>query len=77
MLSEKFLRIYNVHLSILLFLIIFISIHIIKPGFIYNDEGGFRPFGVGFKHKTVLPIWVIAIALAIICYIAVIQLRFI
>ena len=41
---------------------------LLKTGFIYNKEGGFRPFGVGYKHKTVVPMWLIAIFLAILCY---------
>ena len=42
--------------------------HFIKPGFAYNDLGGFRPFGLGYKHKTVFPVWVVAILLAIFSY---------
>jgi hypothetical protein len=42
-----------------------------KPGCIYNEDGGFRPFGVGYKHKTVIPIWVVSIILAILCYLVV------
>lgn len=75
MLSEKFMRIYTVHLSILLFLILFIGIHMVKPGFIYNKEGGFRPFGVGYKHKTVLPMWLMAITLGILSYLIVCQMQ--
>lgn len=51
-----------------LFLILFSIFHFIKPGFAYNDLGGFRPFGLGYKHKTVFPVWVVAILLAIFSY---------
>ena len=68
MLTKKFVRLNIVNISILLFLVLFSIIHYLKPGFIYNKEGGFRPFGVGYKHKTVVPMWLIAIFLAIICY---------
>lgn len=44
------------------------SIHILKPSFIYNDDGGFRQFGLGYRNKTVFPIWIISIVAAILCY---------
>ena len=70
-LSKKFVRINKVNIAILLFLVSFTVIHITKPQFIYNKEGGFRPFGVGYRHKTVIPIWLIAIILAIFSYLLV------
>ena len=54
--------------SILLFLTLFSIVHFLKPGLIYNEQGGFRQFGIGYKHKTVVPIWTISIVLAIACY---------
>ena len=55
--------------SILLFLIIFILIQSSKPSFIYEEDGSFRQFGLGYKKKTVIPIWLITIFLAILCYV--------
>ena len=57
--------------SIILFLIIFLLIHWLKPALIYNEHGVFRQFGIGYKQKTVIPIWVVSIILAILCYLAV------
>ena len=54
--------------SVLLFLALFSIVHFLKPGLIYNEQGGFRQFGIGYKHKTVVPIWTISIVLAIACY---------
>jgi len=71
LISKKFVRINKVNISIFLFLISFTIIHITKPTFVYNKEGGFRPFGVGYRHKTVVPIWLIAIILAILSYLSV------
>lgn len=61
----------RVNLSILLFMTLFSIIHYVKPALIYNRDGSFRPFGVGYKHKTVTPIWLFAIILAILSYLAV------
>lgn len=62
---------YKLYFSIFIFLLLFISVHITKPGFLYNSDGGFRPFGLGYSNKTVIPIWIVAIILAILSYLAV------
>lgn len=54
--------------SVLLFLALFSIVHFLKPGLIYNQNGGFRQFGIGYKQKTVIPIWLVSIVLAIACY---------
>jgi hypothetical protein len=70
---KGFVRINKLNITILLFLLLFSILHFFKPGFLYNIDGGFRPFGVGYKHKTVIPIWLVSIILAIFCYLAVIS----
>ena len=55
-------------MSIILFLIIYYIIQYDRPLFIYNTNGTLRQFGVGYKKKTILPIWLLAILLAIISY---------
>jgi hypothetical protein len=42
-----------------------------KPTLLYTTDGGFREFGVGYKNKTVIPIWIVAIVLALLSYLAV------
>ena len=54
--------------SIILFIILFGLIQIVKPSFLYNSNGSVREFGVGYKNKTILPIWLLSIILGIICY---------
>lgn len=68
MFNKKVLRIYKVQFAILFFLITFSLFHWIKPSFAYQPNGAYRPFGVGYKHKTVIPIWIIAIVFAILSY---------
>ena len=68
---KSFIRYHKLNVSIFIFLVLFSIIHFIKPGFLYNKDGGFRPFGVGYKHKTVIPVWVISIILAILSYLGV------
>jgi hypothetical protein len=57
--------------SITLFLIIFIVVIMLKPGFLYNNDGSLREFGVGYKNKTILPVWLFSIILGILCYVLV------
>jgi len=68
---KGFIRYHKLNVAIFLFLILFITVHLLKPGLIYNNDGSFREFGVGYRHKTVIPIWVVSIILAILCYLAV------
>ena len=72
--SRKFIRINKLNIAVFIFLMLFTIVHITKPSFIYNNEGGFRQFGVGYKNKTVIPIWLVAIVLAILSYLSVLYL---
>ena len=58
----------KVTIAIILFLLMFSVVHFSKPAFAYMEDGSFRPFGLGYKNKTVVPIWVVSIALAILSY---------
>jgi uncharacterized membrane protein len=71
---RKLLRNYKVQFAILLFLLMFSLVHYMKPSISYMPNGAFRQFGVGYKHKTVVPIWAVAIFLAILSYLAIIFL---
>ena len=57
--------------SIVLFIIIFGFIQFIKPAWLYNKDGSIREFGIGYKNKTILPIWLLSLVLGILCYLAV------
>ena len=69
--SRKMLRIYKVPFAALIFIILFGGFHMLKPSFAYMPNGAYRPFGVGYKHKTVVPVWLISIFLAILSYLAI------
>jgi hypothetical protein len=57
--------------AIILFVIIFGIIQMIKPACFYNRNGSIREFGIGYKNKTILPIWLFSLLLGIICYLTV------
>ena len=55
--------------AILLFIGVFFAIQYFKPKFMFKNDGTIRQFGIGYKEKTILPVWLIAIVLAILCYV--------
>jgi len=57
--------------SVVLFVYLFGLIQYMKPAFLYNSDGSIREFGVGYKNKTILPIWLLSIILGILSYLAV------
>jgi hypothetical protein len=57
--------------SIILFVIIFGTIQMMKPTCFYNRDGSIREFGIGYRNKTILPIWLSSLLLGILCYLAV------
>lgn len=74
--AKNIIRNHKLTLAILLFLVAIYTVHYIKPDFIYTPDGAFRDFGVGYKNKTVLPIWIVCIVLAILSYLAITSLLF-
>ena len=58
-------------IAVILFVIIFGIIQIMKPACFYNGDGSIREFGIGYKNKTILPIWLLSLILGILCYLAV------
>jgi len=64
---------HKLSVAILLFILLFSIIHYLKPDIVYNKDGGFRPFGVGYRNKTVVPIWIVAIIIAVLSYLMVLN----
>jgi uncharacterized membrane protein YozB (DUF420 family) len=57
--------------SIVIFLVIFGIVQMLKPSFLYKNDGSLREFGVGYKNKTILPLWLFSIVLGILAYVSV------
>ncbi len=58
-------------IAVFIFLILFGLINAFRPSVIYNKDLSFRRFGIGYKNKTVVPIWLFSIILAILVYVLV------
>ena len=54
--------------AIIIFIIGFTIIYLWKPSIIYQSDGSLRPFGVGYRKKTVVPLWLVVFLLAIFSY---------
>ena len=57
--------------SITIFIIIFAVVQYIQPMFLYNTDKSIREFGVGYRNKTIMPVWLFSIFLGILSYIMV------
>ncbi len=65
---RNYIRKHPTVVAILLFLAIFGSIQAFKPKCFYNEDGSIRQFGIGYRNKTILPVWLLSIILGILSY---------
>ena len=70
--SKNYIRENPTLVAVILFLIIFGVIQMMKPSCFYNKDGSIREFGIGYKNKTIFPIWLLSLILGILCYLGVI-----
>jgi len=54
--------------AIVLFIIGFAMIYLWKPSIVYQSDGSLRTFGLGYRRKTVVPLWLVVFLLAIFSY---------
>jgi len=71
LINRNYIRENITTVSILLFVLMFGLIILFKPALLYNKDGSIREFGIGYKNKTILPIWLLSIILGIISYLLV------
>jgi hypothetical protein len=69
--NPRWVRHNKVSVAIILYIILFALVNLVKPAFMYNPDGTIKEFGVGFRKKTIIPIWLISIFIAIIAYFSV------
>ena len=55
--------------SILLYILIYYVVTVlIKPAFLFNEDGDIKLFGLGYMNKTIIPIWLFTLMIAILSY---------
>lgn len=57
--------------SIIVFLIIFSCLYQIKPKFLFNNDNSLKDFGIGYKNKTIFPLWIFSIVIGILSYLSI------
>lgn len=68
LLNRNFVRKNIVAFSIIVFVLAYVVIISYQPSFLYKEDGSLRTFGIGYRHKTVVPMWLVVIAIAIFSY---------
>ena len=71
LINKNYIRENITLISIILFVFMFVLIILLKPSFLYNRNGSIREFGVGYRNKTILPIWLLSLILGIVSYLLV------
>jgi hypothetical protein len=67
----RWIRHNKISVAILIYIMLFGIINFMQPAFMYNPDGSLKNFGVGYRNKTIIPVWLISIFLAIIAYFSV------
>lgn len=56
-------------LVLTVYILLYVVVVFLKPSFIFNNINECtRPFGVGYKNTTILPLWLVSILVAILSY---------
>lgn len=58
----------NIVCALCIFVVVFGFLYAIKPTFLFNTDGSLKEFGVGYRNKTILPLWLVSILIAILSY---------
>ena len=69
--NKSYIREHVSLFAVILFLLVFVFIQVMKPAFLYNSDGSIREFGIGYKNKTIFPVWLLSIVLGILSYVAI------
>ncbi len=67
----------KLYLAIILFVTLYLLLNIIQPSIIYDHQlNCLRQFGIGYKHTTIVTLWLATILLAIFSYFIVIYVYY-
>ncbi len=65
----------DVLISITVFTILFGLVFWTRPLFLFKSDGSIREFGIGYRNKTIFPIWLLSLVLGILTYSGVVYWR--
>ncbi len=58
----------RVQLALLVYLVLITGLLYMRPSNFYNKDGTLKQFGTGGRDKTVAPLWLVILLLAILSY---------
>lgn len=58
----------RVQLALLVYLVLITVLLYMRPSIFYNKDGSLKQFGTGGKDKTLIPLWLVILLLAILSY---------
>ena len=61
--------------SILLFILIISIIQYNQPAFLCNQDGSYKVFGLGYRNKTIVPMWLVVLLVAILSYVSILYIN--
>jgi hypothetical protein len=70
-LTKRFIASHMTGSAVILFLILYGILAYTRPSFLFERNGAIRTFGIGYKNKTILPLWLVACVLGILSYLLV------
>ena len=68
---RNFIKKNIISFSVIVFVLVYVIIIKLKPNFLYTRDGTLRSFGLGYKNKTIIPLWLVAIIISILSYIVI------
>jgi hypothetical protein len=69
--NRALVRAHQPAFAIGVFLVVYCLVLWTRPAFLYNNDGSLRQFGVGSSRKTVIPVWLLALIIAVLAYLGV------
>lgn len=61
----------KIAIALTLFVLIYGAVYMTRPAFLFvKPSDALREFGIGYKNRTILPLWLFSIILGILCYFA-------
>ena len=67
----QFMKKHQTSSSIVLFVLVMLLIQYTQPAFMCNIDGSYKSFGLGYRNKTIVPMWLVVMLVAILSYTAV------
>lgn len=52
--------------AVILYCVVMFAYVAIQPSVSYDDKGNLKPFGFGDSNKTIFPLWIVGILVAVI-----------